>query len=108
MAVPPPTVKAVFSPSDRLRDLPPYALAQVFASRDEKLGQGVDVIDLGVGNPDIRPPRHAIETLKAALDDPEVQNHRYPSFNGLPEFRAAVSYWYRSRFGVPVDPHRET
>jgi LL-diaminopimelate aminotransferase len=108
MAIPPPTVKAVFSPSDRLRDLPPYALAQVFASRDEKLRQGVDVIDLGVGNPDIRPPRHAIETLKAALDDPDVQNHRYPSFNGLPEFRAAVAYWYRSRFGVPVDPHRET
>jgi LL-diaminopimelate aminotransferase len=108
MASPPSTVKPVFSPSDRLRELPPYALAQVFASRDEKLRQGVDVIDLGVGNPDIRPPRLAIDTLKAALDDPAVQNHRYPSFNGLPELRAAIAQWYRTRFGVAVDPQRET
>jgi LL-diaminopimelate aminotransferase len=49
----------------------------------------------------------ALDALQAALLDPKVQNHRYPSFNGLPEFRGAVSAWYRRRFGVEVDPDRE-
>jgi len=100
-------VKPLLGPSERIQNLPPYALATVLQARDEKVRQGVDVIDLGVGNPDMRPPRLAIETLKAALDDPRVQNHRYPSFNGLPEFRGAIAEWYRDRFGVTVDPARE-
>ena len=100
-------VKPVLAPSERVKNVAPYALAQVFQMRDEKLRQGVDVIDLGVGNPDMRPPALAIEAMKAALDDPKIQNHRYPSFNGLPEFRAAISGWYRSRFGVTIDPEGE-
>ncbi len=100
-------VKPVLGPSERVRGLPPYALATVLQARDEKLRQGVDVIDLGVGNPDLRPPRPVIEALQAALEDPRVQNHRYPSFNGLPEFRGAVGDWYRRRFGVELDPARE-
>jgi LL-diaminopimelate aminotransferase len=100
-------VKPVLGPSERILNLPPYTLATVLQARDEKVRQGVDVIDLGVGNPDLRPPRVVTETLKAALDDPRVQNHRYPSFNGLPEFRAAIADWYRGRFGVTVDPARE-
>ena len=100
-------VKPVLGPSERIQNLPPYALATVLQARDEKLRQGVDVIDLGVGNPDLRPPRPVIEALKAALDDPAVQNHRYPSFNGLPEFRGAVASWYQDRFGVALDPARE-
>ncbi len=51
--------------------------------------------------------QHAVEALKAALDDPAIQNHRYPSFNGLPEYRAAISTWYANRFGVEVDPASE-
>jgi LL-diaminopimelate aminotransferase len=100
-------VKPVLATSDRLRNVAPYALAQVFQDRDEKLRQGVDVIDLGVGNPDMRPPALAIDALKAALDDPAVQNHRYPSFNGLPEFRAGIAQWYKTRFGVTIDPAGE-
>ena len=100
-------VKPRLAASERLQNVPPYSLAGLFQSRDEKLRQGVDVIDLGVGNPDIRPPQVALDTLQAALLDPKVQNHRYPSFNGLPEFRGAVSAWYRRRFGVEVDPERE-
>jgi LL-diaminopimelate aminotransferase len=100
-------VKPRLAASERLLNVPPYALAKVFQNRDEKLRQGVDVIDLGVGNPDIRPPQVALDTLQAALLDPKVQNHRYPSFNGLPEFRAAVAGWYSRRFGVGVDPERE-
>ena len=102
-----PTVKPVLAPSDRLGNLPPYALAQVFQDRDAKLRQGVDVIDLGVGNPDLRPPQNAIDALKAALDDTAVENHRYPSFAGLPEFRAGIASFYRTRFGVSVDAARE-
>ncbi len=88
-------------------NVPPYTLAKVFQNRDEKLRQGVDVIDLGVGNPDIRPPQQALDALQAALVDPKVQNHRYPSFNGLPEFRSAVSGWYGKRFGVGIDSEKE-
>ena len=93
--------------SDRLDNVAPYALAKVFANRDAKVAQGVDVIDLGVGNPDMRPAPHIIEALKAALDDPRTQNHRYPSFNGLPELRTAIAEWYARRFGVPLDPASE-
>ncbi|MEQ1832214.1 MAG: aminotransferase class I/II-fold pyridoxal phosphate-dependent enzyme [Candidatus Eisenbacteria bacterium] len=87
--------------------MPPYTLAKVFQNRDEKLRQGVDVIDLGVGNPDIRPPQVALDAMQAALVDPKVQNHRYPSFNGLPEFRSAVAGWYGKRFGVGIDSEKE-
>ena len=100
-------VKPRLAASERLQNVPPYSLAGLFQTRDEKLRQGVDVIDLGVGNPDIRPPQVALDTLQSAILDPKVQNHRYPSFNGLPEFRGAVSAWYRRRFGVEVDPERE-
>ena len=102
-----PGVKHVIAPSDRLENLAPYALAKVFQDRDAKVRQGVDVIDLGVGNPDLRPPQHAIDALKAALDDTTVENHRYPSFAGLPEFRAGIAQFYKTRFGVAVDPATE-
>jgi LL-diaminopimelate aminotransferase len=100
-------VKPRLAASDRLLNVPPYALAKLFQDRDSKLRQGVDVLDLGVGNPDIRPPHVALDALQAALLDPKVQNHRYPSFNGLPEFRASVAGWYQRRFGVSVDSDRE-
>jgi LL-diaminopimelate aminotransferase len=100
-------VKHTLEPSERFRNLPTYTLAKVLQDRDEKLRQGVDVIDLGVGNPDLRPPKVAVDALKAALDDPVHQNHRYPSFNGLPEFRAGICEWYQKRFGVDLDPAGE-
>lgn len=101
-------VKPVLTPSDRLLNVPPYSLAKVFQDRDAKLRMGVDVIDLGVGNPDMRPPQRAIDALKAAIDDMEVQNHRYPSFTGLPEFHDGIAAWYRNRFGVALQPMRDT
>ncbi len=103
-----PTVKPMLAPSERLLNVPPYALAKVFQDRDEKLQQGVDIIDLGVGNPDLRPPQRAVDALKAAVDDLEVQNHRYPSFTGLPEFHDGIAAWYRNRFGVALQPMRDT
>lgn len=102
------TVKPTLALSERLLNVPPYSLAKVFQDRDEKLRQGVDVVDLGVGNPDLRPPQRAIDALKAAVDDMVVQNHRYPSFTGLPEFHEGITAWYRNRFGVNLTPMRDT
>jgi len=102
------TAQKKFTASHRLLGLPPYALARVFQARDAQVAKGVDVIDLGVGNPDIRPPDLAVDALKAALDDPAIQNHRYPSFDGLPEFRRGIAAWYGRRFGVTLDGLRET
>jgi LL-diaminopimelate aminotransferase len=93
--------------SDRLNNVAPYALAKVFANRDAKLAQGVDVIDLGVGNPDMRPAPRIVEALEAALEDTKKPNHRYPAFNGLPEFRRSIAAWYERRFGVHLDPDTE-
>lgn len=100
-------VNAALAASERLLNVPPYALAKVFQDRDAQIRAGRDVIDLGVGNPDIRPPALAIDSLVQALNDPKIQNHRYPSFNGLPEFRAGISQWYQTRFGVRVDAEKE-
>lgn len=97
----------MLQPSQRLRNLGPYVLAQVFADRDAAVARGVDVIDLGVGNPDRRPAPHVVQALKDALDDAQRQYHRYPAFGGMPEFREAVARWYERRFGVRLDPARE-
>jgi LL-diaminopimelate aminotransferase len=97
----------MLQPSQRFRNLGPYILAQVFADRDAEVRRGVDVIDLGVGNPDRRPAPHIVQALKDALDDPAHQYHRYPGFGGLPEFKQAIARWYEQRFGVQLDPARE-
>ena len=94
MSTPSATVKPVFSASERLANVKPYMLARVFAAREEQLRRGVDVIDLGVGNPDLRPPEAALEALQAALHDPETNNHQYPPFAGLPELKRAIATWY--------------
>jgi LL-diaminopimelate aminotransferase len=93
--------------ADRIKNLPPYVLAEVFAARDRKIKEGVDVIDVGVGNPDLRPPEKIIRALHDSLDDATRENHRYPSFAGLPEFKEAIARWYSTRFGVSLDPSTE-
>ncbi len=91
----------------RLARLLPYPFAELNRVRDEALAQGVDVIDLGVGNPDLRPSPTVIEYFKQELDNPKFQNHRYPPFHGIPEFRQAIARWYKRRFNVDVDPDKE-
>jgi len=78
---------------------------QSWTERSEKLSQGVDVIDLGVGDPDLPTPEPIIEACKKALENPE--NHKYPSYVGKLSFRKAVADWYKRRFGVELDPERE-
>jgi len=91
----------------RLAALPPYPFAEVNKARDEAIRSGVDVIDMGVGNPDMRPDPIISTFLKEALDDQEIQNHRYPPFHGVREFREAIARWYMRRFNVSVDPETE-
>lgn len=89
----------------RIEELPPYLFAEIDAKINEMISRGVDVIDLGIGDPDIPTPSNIINALKEAAEVPK--NHRYPSYIGMFEFREAVSNWYRERFGVNVDPQSE-
>ena len=89
----------------RLSKIPPYAFVELDRRKKEKLLEGIDVIDLGVGDPDIPTPKFIIEAMKKAIDDPA--NHRYPFGRGKQELREAISSWYARRFGVSLDPGRE-
>jgi len=89
----------------RIEKLPPYLFVTISKKIAEKQAQGEDVITLAVGDPDIPTPRHVIERLCQAAQDP--QNHRYPESEGLPQFRNAIAQWYEKRFGVTLDPDRE-
>lgn len=89
----------------RIADLPPYLFAEIDAKKTEMRTKGMDIIDLGVGDPDIPTPKHIVEALKRAAEDP--QNHRYPSYEGMLSFRTAVADWYKERFGVELDPKTE-
>ena len=89
----------------RIRALPPYVFAELDRKIKEKRAAGIDVISLGIGDPDRPTPRHVIEAVKEAAEDPAT--HRYPSYTGMPEFRQAVSEWYLKRFGVELDPDSE-
>jgi LL-diaminopimelate aminotransferase len=89
----------------RITALPPYVFADLDRKIREKRASGIDVISLGIGDPDQPTPRHVIEAVKEAAEDPGT--HRYPSYTGMPEFRQAVSEWYLKRFGVELDPDTE-
>jgi len=89
----------------RIADLPPYLFAEIDAKKNEMRAKGMEIIDLGVGDPDIPTPDFIIEALKKAADDP--RNHRYPSYEGMPAYREAVAEWYKERFGVSLNPATE-
>jgi LL-diaminopimelate aminotransferase len=92
-------------PAARLSLLPPYLFAELDRLKREIQQQGVDVISLGIGDPDLPTPRFIIESLQRAAENPP--NHRYPDYEGLERFRRAASEWYQRRFGVKLDPVRE-
>jgi LL-diaminopimelate aminotransferase len=91
--------------SERLAKLPPYLFAEMDRLKREARAQGRDVIDLGVGDPDLPTPSFIIEELARASRDPK--NHRYALDAGMPELRRAIAAWYRKRFGVVLDPEQE-
>jgi len=89
----------------RIETLPPYLFAELDKKVAARRAEGVDVISLGVGDPDMPTPEHVLEAMRAAVADPAT--HRYPSYYGSLEFRTAVASWYRRRFGVELDPETE-
>jgi len=95
----------LFERAERLQKLPPYLFKAIDEKKAEVRARGVDIIDLGVGDPDIPTPPHIVEELKRAAEDPA--NHKYPSYSGMMEYRETVAEWYKNRFGVALDPHKE-
>lgn len=89
----------------RLDNLPPYLFAQIDKLKAEKRAEGVDIIDFGVGDPDLPTPPHIVESLCEAARDPAT--HHYPDYTGMIEYREAVASWYKSRFNVDLDPKTE-
>ena len=91
--------------AQRVQQLPPYLFAAISRMIEAKRAEGVDVISLGIGDPDLPTPRYLIEVLKRAAETPA--NHRYPESEGLPAFREAVARWYAKRHQVTLDPRTE-
>ena len=89
----------------RVEALPPYLFAELERKIDERRRAGVEVISLGIGDPDVPTPAAVVEEAQRQVARPDT--HRYPSNRGRPEFREAVAAFYRSRFGVALDPDSE-
>lgn len=91
--------------SDRLNKLPPYLFAELDRKKIELIKKGVDVINLGIGDPDLLPPARMIEALKEALATPEF--HQYPSYEGAAFFKETVAGWLKKSHTVNIDPTSE-
>ncbi|MCG6878166.1 MAG: LL-diaminopimelate aminotransferase [Deltaproteobacteria bacterium] len=94
-----------FEAAERLKQLPPYLFKEIDRKKAEVKVKGVDIIDLGVGDPDLPTPEHIIAEMKRSVDDPA--NHRYPSYSGMSDFKETVAWWYKERFNVVLDPGTE-
>ncbi len=92
-------------PSDRLSLIPPYLFAELERKIAAKKAAGVDVISLGIGDPDRPTPPLIVEAMQEAVTEP--QTHRYPSNKGRADFRGALSDFYARRFDVTIDPATE-
>ena len=91
--------------SERLQKLPPYLFAKLEEMTEVKRAQGLDIIDFGIGDPDLPTPQPIIKALQDAVADPA--NHNYSSSAGEKYLRKAVADWYKVRFNVDVDPNTE-
>jgi LL-diaminopimelate aminotransferase len=91
--------------SNKVQDLPPYLFSRFQKRKEELVAQGVDVIDLGIGAPDLPTPNFIIEKLCEEVRHPV--NHRYSPYDGTKEFREAVAYFYLNHYGVELDPETE-
>jgi len=91
--------------AERLARIGAYIFADLDRKQEELRARGVDVINLGIGDPDLPTPEHIIEALARAARDP--RSHRYPPYAGIRDFREAAAEWYRRRFDVRLDPERD-
>ena len=95
----------MFQKSNRLQKIPPYMFAEISKRIQEARAKGVDVISLGIGDPDLPTPDPVVDELIKAAKNPK--NHQYPDYEGMFEFRKAVSDWYKRRHNVTLDPDKE-
>ncbi len=95
----------LFERSERLKQLPPYIFAKIDRIKQDELKKGRKLVALGIGDPDLPTPQFVIDRLAAAAKKP--QNHQYPSYWGMIEFRKAVAKWYENRFNVHLNPENE-
>ncbi|MCY3955638.1 MAG: LL-diaminopimelate aminotransferase [Nitrospira sp.] len=91
--------------AERIRTLPPYLFAAIDEMKQQAVARGVDIINLGIGDPDLPTPDPILERMQKAVTDP--QHHQYPSSSGMLSFRTAVAGWYQRRFNVTLDPKSE-
>ena len=91
--------------AQRIDKVPPYLFVEISRKIAKKKAEGINVISFGIGDPDLETPRRVVDELRQTALDPV--NHRYPETDGLPEYRKAVSDWYRRRFGVSLDSDKE-
>ena len=96
---------ALTDPAKRLGAIPPYKFAELQKQVADKRAAGIDVINLGIGDPDYPTFPHVVEAMQAAVADPST--HTYPSNRGREEFRASLGDFYRRRFAVEIDPDSE-
>jgi alanine-synthesizing transaminase len=89
----------------RIKRLPPYVFAIVNKLKMEARRRGEDIIDLGMGNPDLPTPQHIVDKLKEAAQNPK--NHRYSASKGITQLRLAICEWYKRRFDVNLDSETE-
>lgn len=89
----------------RIQNLPVYLFARLDKMIEEKKAKSIDVINLGIGDPDLPTPDYIIDHLCREARNP--QNHRYSSYFGMPAFRQAVAQWYKNRFGAQLDGKNE-
>lgn len=89
----------------RIKTLPPYLFAAIDKMKQDAIARGVDIINLGIGDPDLPTPVPIIESLAQAARNPK--HHQYPSYEGMLAFRRAVADWYKRRFHVTLDPGNE-
>ena len=94
-----------FSKAQRIKNLPPYLFARIERLIAQKRAEGVDIISLGIGDPDLPTPEHIVRELVREARNPI--HHQYPSSAGMLEYRQAVARWYKRRFGVELDPQTE-
>jgi LL-diaminopimelate aminotransferase len=88
--------------ADRVKRLPPYLFAEIERLTQEKRSQGVDLISLSIGDPDLPPPPFVIDSLREEVAD--LKNHNYSFSQGEMDFRRAIADWYKKRFNVDLEP----
>lgn len=92
-------------PAKNLGKIPPYLFAEIDRKIDEAKAKGVDIINLGIGDPDLPTPRPIVDEMKRAVEDPST--HNYPPYKGTEDFLQAAADWMQKRFGVAIAPKTE-